>query len=606
MRRFSLLLGATLISLSSIVNVNGTPEKIYGVNLGSWLVLEPWMLPREWEAMGGENCDPCTLCIRSEFDLAKAYPDTVDQKFEKHWETWFNQADVDELASLGINTVRIPLGYWIVEPLVDRKSEFFPRGGIKHLRRGLNQLKKAGIEVILDHHAAPGVQAFEQMFAGRCTPDVQFYTDENYQRALTWTAVMTTLSHIDPAFSTVFAIQAVNEPLMDAYQTPGYGEFQKNFVLTVRIVEAILGIWTFDDDDLIPRLLFPGSQPVSLSDALRKVAADPDCYFRFPGQALKAVADAAPIVEEILRDEGYGFEFGGGRTNKGIDVSLRGVLDVGLHFGSGSFKHREALYTNFMDRNWQYNSPPNPADAAIGPIGFDNHLYYSFGGVADPYPEAYLIHICNLKRVENDRAFNNTPLWFGEWALPTQFNASDEFLRKWADAQKIAYGRGSGWIFWNFKIESGQEIGREWSYTEGVRRGYLTPNPADLFDPHVCDPYYNQTFTATATTTEASSTTTSTTTTTRLVTTTTTEAPYTTTRTVTNTVNTAQVTQIPPPQPTTSTSTVVASGVITANATVTVTTFTTFTTTQERGTTTTTRSVTVGSEGGWGDGGWVW
>lgn len=32
-----------------------------------------------------------------------------------------------------------------------------------------------------------------------------------------------------------------------------------------------------------------------------------------------------------------------------------------------------------MDVNWQHNNPANPADAAIGPQGYDNHLYYSFG-----------------------------------------------------------------------------------------------------------------------------------------------------------------------------------------------------------------------------------
>ena len=58
------------------------PSKIYGVNLGSWLVLEPWMLPAggygpvralcllmtcaEWLAMGGEQCGDCSQCIASE------------------------------------------------------------------------------------------------------------------------------------------------------------------------------------------------------------------------------------------------------------------------------------------------------------------------------------------------------------------------------------------------------------------------------------------------------------------------------------------------------------------------------------------------------------
>ena len=48
-------------------------------------------------------------------------------------------------------------------------------------------------------------------------------TPYNYHRALVWTAVMTALSHLDPNFGSVFAIEAVNEPIMDAAQTPDYG-----------------------------------------------------------------------------------------------------------------------------------------------------------------------------------------------------------------------------------------------------------------------------------------------------------------------------------------------------------------------------------------------
>ena len=34
---------------------------------------------------------------------------------------------------------------------------------------------------------------------------------------------MTAVTHLDPSFASVFAIEAVNEPIMDASQTPGYG-----------------------------------------------------------------------------------------------------------------------------------------------------------------------------------------------------------------------------------------------------------------------------------------------------------------------------------------------------------------------------------------------
>ena len=39
-------------------------------------------------------------------------------------------------------------------------------------------------------------------------------------------------------------------------------------------------------------------------------------------------------------------------------------------------RQTDKLLGSFMDMGWQYNNPPNPADAAIGPQNYDNHLYY--------------------------------------------------------------------------------------------------------------------------------------------------------------------------------------------------------------------------------------
>uniref|UniRef100_A0A0W0G5E0 Putative glycoside hydrolase family 5 protein n=1 Tax=Moniliophthora roreri TaxID=221103 RepID=A0A0W0G5E0_MONRR len=506
----------------------GYYEKIYGVNLGSWLLVEPWMLPREWQAMGGEDCNPfLTLNIFSGSALAQAYPDTVDDMMAHHWDTWFNQTDVEKLVELGLNTVRIPLGYWIIEDLVNRTSEFYPRGGLKALRRGLNDLKNAGIQAILDHHALPGVAAIEQMFAGRCTNVSEFYTAPNYERALTWTAVMTALSHIDPVFGGVFSIQAVNEPIMNATQTPKFGEFQKNFALTIRLVESLLGIAPFPrpikaedylqtplgfaaglnlNNSVFPptpwyppyppstssyrKRHFPSNatignslewSPVDIFTAFRQIITARDIRKQFPKTVLNAVGDGVSILLGILFDivkqeeEDYSYKLprlGEGKVN------------------------RFPLVTNFMDINWQNSGPANPVDAAIGPIGFDNHLYYNFGGVADPNAEAYLTHLCNLDRIQKDAALGNTPLWFGEWSLATNFAANESFIRDWADAQKLQYGRDAGWIFWNFKIENSTQAGdipRAWSYLEAYRRGYFTKDPAEYHNPYVCEPWINRT-----------------------------------------------------------------------------------------------------------------
>ncbi|RPD58961.1 glycoside hydrolase [Lentinus tigrinus ALCF2SS1-7] len=461
----------------------GMPDKMYGVNLGGWLLIEPWIIPQEWVDMGGDwNCTDCATCIGSEFSLVEAYPDTADEKFEKHWSTWFTQSDVDALSEVGINTIRIPLGYWIVERLVNRKTEFFPRGGISHLKRGAKMLKDAGMNVILDHHALPGVQTSDQAFAGQCTKDVEFYTPYNYQRALVWTAVMTAVSHLDPDFSAVFAIQAVNEPIMDATLTPGYGEFQKQFVQTLRAMEYILGIGSPEFD-----LDIDVDLSASASNVTATISATIGGLSVLDLNVKTAILSSIPILVELSEKLDFRLDF--------------------LHS-----KTREPLVANFMDVSWQYNNPANPADAAIGPMGYDNHLYYNFGGVTDQNEKAYMIHICNLQRLQNDAAKGNSPLWFGEWAISTGFNATDEFLYKWADAQKHTYSQGQGWLFWNFKIEISELAGdqaREWSYLEGVRRGYFTKDPAALHDPDVCAPYVGKTYTSTTAVVASSTTSTS-------------------------------------------------------------------------------------------------
>ncbi|THG99809.1 hypothetical protein EW026_g2627 [Hermanssonia centrifuga] len=405
--------------------------------------------------------------------FAQAYPQTVDEIFNKHWTTWFTQDDINQLVAAGINTVRVPLGYWIIEALVDRQTEFFPRGGLRQLQRGLSQLKNAGIQAILDHHALPGVQTAGQMFTGRCTSDVEFYTEYNYHRALVWTAVMTTLAHLDPNFGSAFAIEAVNEPIMNADETPGYGDFQMNFVKVVRAVELILGI-------PVPGAQLASKITTSNFTAAIGTATSTNSNDIFNDEVKSALQAAAPILAQIA-----------------VELSIPTIFNFNLA-SAPVHNQRSPLVTNFMDINWQFNSPANPADAQIGPQGYDNHLYYSFGGVADPNEDAYLTSICNLQRVQADAALGDSPLWFGEWGLPTQFNATDEFLFKWADAQKLAYSQGAGWIFWNFKVEISEEAGdlaRQWSYLNGVKLGFLTQDPSKVHDPNVCAPYTNSTST---------------------------------------------------------------------------------------------------------------
>ena len=136
--------------------------------------------------MGGQSCDDCSQCIATEGCVIFAYDlhDTLNENHQRvrsglpqhgrrdfqealvrhtvawhsivaadasHSQSWFTQSDVDQIKAAGLNTVRIPvriqhnspnfepdqifpqLGYWIIEDLVNRSNEYFPRGGLVEL-----------------------------------------------------------------------------------------------------------------------------------------------------------------------------------------------------------------------------------------------------------------------------------------------------------------------------------------------------------------------------------------------------------------------------------------------------------------------------------------
>ena len=96
-------------------------SKVRGVNLGSLFIIEPWMLGSTWQSMGCGG-------KASEFDCMLALgQEKGDQAFQNHWAAFVQESDFDEMLSYGINTVRIPIGYWMYEDLVYKDSEHFPR-----------------------------------------------------------------------------------------------------------------------------------------------------------------------------------------------------------------------------------------------------------------------------------------------------------------------------------------------------------------------------------------------------------------------------------------------------------------------------------------------
>ncbi|KAF2495681.1 glycoside hydrolase [Lophium mytilinum] len=180
--------------------------KIRGVNLGSLFVVEPWMASTEWATMGCGSS-------KSEFDcVMKLGQDAANAAFKAHWARWITETDFDDMASYGLNTVRIPLGYWIDESLV-YDSEHFPQGGLAYLDKVVGWAAARNIYVILDLHAAPGAQVAQQPFTGQYAPTTGFYQDYQYDRAYKFLQFITNRIHSNTAYRTVGMLEVLNEPV---------------------------------------------------------------------------------------------------------------------------------------------------------------------------------------------------------------------------------------------------------------------------------------------------------------------------------------------------------------------------------------------------------
>jgi len=119
--------------------------KVRGINTGGWFVLEPWITPSIFEATPDNVVDEYTLCQTLGSSEAK-------KRLEQHWSTWFTADDFAEMKKVGLNFVRIPIGYWSVSPI---EGDPYVQGAYDYLGKALGWANDNGLKVLIDVHGQP-------------------------------------------------------------------------------------------------------------------------------------------------------------------------------------------------------------------------------------------------------------------------------------------------------------------------------------------------------------------------------------------------------------------------------------------------------------------
>lgn len=113
-----------------------------GVNLGSWLVLEKWMVPSVYEGINADD----------EYGLCLVLGRDAGGHLQRHRETFITAEDFRWIKNSGLNAIRLPVGYWALEaakPYVNSAD---------YVDFAFDQAQSYGLKIILDLHGAPGSQ----------------------------------------------------------------------------------------------------------------------------------------------------------------------------------------------------------------------------------------------------------------------------------------------------------------------------------------------------------------------------------------------------------------------------------------------------------------
>ncbi|KAJ3982630.1 exo-beta-1,3-glucanase [Lentinula detonsa] len=124
-----------------------------GVNLGGWLVTEPFIVPSLYEKYVNNSQN---ITVQDEWTLSLAMGSNLASEMENHYKTFITERDFAEVAAAGLNWVRLPIGFWAIEAIND--EPFLVGVSWTYFLKAIQWARKYGIRIYLDLHALPGSQ----------------------------------------------------------------------------------------------------------------------------------------------------------------------------------------------------------------------------------------------------------------------------------------------------------------------------------------------------------------------------------------------------------------------------------------------------------------
>ncbi|WFD31638.1 hypothetical protein MSPP1_002677 [Malassezia sp. CBS 17886] len=224
------------------LNAPMPPKMLYryrkqrGVNLGSWFSLENWLTPSLFAHAVAPKA--------SEHDVVKGMsPQDAKQMLEKHWDNFITDSDWKWMGAHGVNSVRLPIGYFHMlagfEPesvrallkgtdYADYASVY--AGAWPRILAAIEKAASYNIGVLVDLHAVPGSQN-KDSHSGLSGGAVGFWhghhAKSNQKKTID---ILVALAESIAKYDNVVGLELMNEP----ENNPGLQEFYKKAISAIR------------------------------------------------------------------------------------------------------------------------------------------------------------------------------------------------------------------------------------------------------------------------------------------------------------------------------------------------------------------------------------
>ncbi|RHY15813.1 hypothetical protein DYB36_007756 [Aphanomyces astaci] len=467
-------------------DIHSTPfnMQVRGVNLGGWLVLEPWLTPTLfYQFLGtqerfGDKAPEKTGMDQYTFCTALG-PEEANRQLRIHWNQWVTEKDIAELVSFGINSVRIPVGDWMFVPYGPYVG--CTDGSIEHLDRVLDLCKKYGINALIDIHGHIGSQ--------------NGFDNSGRAHQVKWTSLAST----QPVGTTTFEHWPIRyaewagtfDPINHNYSSINYTNLNQSLEVVSRIVKRYAGH---------PSVL--GLQPVNEPWELTPI----DVLKNFYWDSYKRIKDLAPSWKFVVHDS---FRFGLNYWSNFMKGCPDIALDTHIYQAWMSPTTAEDYGSNACQQKYTLSSMENalmPVIVGEWSLATDNCAMWlnGFNDNLPGFPKVECtLQACPVESTYLGYGFPGTPLDItkpiqGPYGTGTSgpsfgkcpVNKHDkfpgtslvDFTTKLNRKKLNGYQVGHGWYFWNFKTE----LDFTWDFLQLARAGVF-PKNVSHYEPDEVD-----------------------------------------------------------------------------------------------------------------------